>query len=269
MKLTVLVENTTLIDKYLLGEPGLSFLLEAGGKKILFDTGYSDVFIKNAKLLGIPLEDLDYIVISHGHNDHVGGLKHLLNLSFKKSVKLIAHSAAFEPKLYGKDEKIGLDIPLEVLAEKFEICYKDKPFEVLPGLIFLGEIPRISELEPPVPYGKKLLTGKDDFLLDDTALAFKSKNGLVIITGCSHSGIVNICEFAKKVCGCNKISAIIGGLHLLRADDSRINKTVDYFKAQNLDMIYPCHCTGFDTICKMYQSLNVKSIGVGSEMELF
>ena len=121
MKLTVLVENTTLIDKYLLGEPGLSFLLEAGGKKILFDTGYSDVFIKNAKLLGIPLEDLDYIVISHGHNDHVGGLKPLLNLSFKKSVKLIAHSAAFEPKLYGKDEKIGLDIPLEVLAEKFEL----------------------------------------------------------------------------------------------------------------------------------------------------
>ena len=106
----------------------------------------------------------------------------------------------------------------------------------------------------------------DDFLLDDTALAFKSKNGLVIITGCSHSGIVNICEYAKKVCGCNKISAIIGGLHLLRADDSRINKTVDYFKAQNLDVIYPCHCTGFNTICKMYQSLNVKSIGVGSEM---
>lgn len=269
MKLTVLVENSTLIDKYLLGEPGLCFLLEADGKKILFDTGYSDVFIENSKRMGISLAELDYIVISHGHNDHVGGLKHLLNLPFRKSVKFIAHSAAFEPKVYGKDEKIGLDVPLELLEEKFEICYKDKPFELLPELIFLGEIPRISEFEPPAPYGKKLMTGALDFLLDDTALAFKSQNGLVIITGCSHSGIVNICEYAKKVCSCDKIFAVIGGLHLLRADDSRINKTVDYLKAQNLDVIYPCHCTGFDTICKMYQSLNVKSIGVGSEIELF
>lgn len=267
MKLTVLVENSTLIDKYLLAEPGLSFLLETDcGQKILFDTGYSEVLLENANRLKIPLEELDYIVISHGHNDHVGGLKHLVNIPFKKKVKLIAHSMAFEPKLYGIDEKIGLDIPVEDLAEKFDIEYYDKPYEILPGLTFLGEIPRITEFEPLVPYGKKLLTGAEDYLLDDTALALKKEEGLVIITGCSHSGIVNICEYAKKVCNCSKLVSIIGGLHLLRSTPDRVSKTIEYFKSQNLKEIFPCHCSGFYTICEMYKSLNVKQIATGSEI---
>lgn len=270
MKLTVLVENSTLIDKYLLAEPAVSFLIETkGGQKVLFDAGYSDVVIENSKRTGICLEDLDYIVISHGHNDHVGGLKYLVNINFKKKVKLITHSKSFEPKLYGVDEKIGLDIPLSILEEKFEIIYSDKPFEFLPDLVFLGEIPRIVDFEPLVPYGKKLLTGEDDLLLDDSALVCKSNEGLYIITGCSHSGIVNICEYAKKVCGYDEICSIIGGLHLLRASGDRVDKTIEYLKTLKLKNIYPCHCTGFDTVCKMYQSLPVKNIGTGAVLDLF
>lgn len=269
MKLTVLVENSTLIDKYLLGEPGLAFLLEVEGKKILFDTGYSDVFIENAFRMGISLADFDYVVISHGHNDHTGGLKYLLRENFTKKPGFIAHPEVLEPKLYGVDEKIGVDVTQEELSEKFNVDLSRAPRVISENVVFLGEIPRKSELEPLAPYGKKLLTGKPDYLLDDSALAIKTSKGIVVLTACSHSGIINICEYAKEVCGCDKIVSIIGGLHLLRASEDRIMKIIEYLRKQNLEVIYPCHCTGFHTICEMYKSLNVKEIGCGSELELF
>ncbi|MDD4160533.1 MAG: MBL fold metallo-hydrolase [Synergistaceae bacterium] len=102
LKLTVLVDNNTLIDKYLTAEPGLSFWIESDGRKILFDTGYSDVFIKNAQVLGINLNDIDVAVLSHGHNDHTWGLNHLVQY-FDRTMKsdmpeMIAHPGAFERK---------------------------------------------------------------------------------------------------------------------------------------------------------------------------
>ena len=106
MKLKVLVDNNTIIDEYYLGEPAVSYYIEDGNDKILFDTGYSDIFIKNAYQMSIDLNKINKIIISHGHNDHTGGLKYYFNIIKNNNIELVAHPECFEEKYYD-DEYIG------------------------------------------------------------------------------------------------------------------------------------------------------------------
>lgn len=124
MKLTILIENNTLINEYFLGEPGLAIFIEEGNKKILFDVGYSDAFIKNALKMNIDLNDLDYVVLSHGHNDHTWGLEQLIEM-FSKNISnfktsLVAHTLTFNAKYLGEEE-IGSKITEKQLSEYFEV----------------------------------------------------------------------------------------------------------------------------------------------------
>ena len=160
--------NNARIDNYLLSEPGLSLLIEAKDKKILFDTGYSDVFIKNAETLGLDLGDITDIVISHGHNDHTRGLTYFE----LHGVPLIAHPNIFDTKIDENKIHYGCPIAEEELGRRYRLNLTNRPFWLNNEFVFLGEIPENKSAD-----------------IDDTSLVHKTNEGIFIITGCSQMRI--------------------------------------------------------------------------------
>ncbi|TGC11544.1 MBL fold metallo-hydrolase [Methanolobus halotolerans] len=277
MKLTVLTDNNTLIDKYYLGEPGVSYLLEENGSKVLFDTGYSDVFIRNAQKMGIDLLELDYIVISHGHLDHTGGLEPLLRLfteaglegrQYKRPV-LLAHPLAFKRKYQQGAGEIGALVSEDRLATCMEIRHSRDPMWISEQLVFLGQIPRVFDFEAKETIGCIIEDdhSSPDSILDDTAMVFKTVSGLVIITGCSHSGICNIIRYAKEVCKEERIVDIVGGFHLLRPSTERLEGTMDHLEKTKPQRVHACHCIDLMSKIALSHACNIEEVGVGLEIQ--
>ena len=266
MKLKVLVDNNTYIDQYYCGEPAISYYIEDEDVSLLLDVGYSDLFIKNSTALGVDLENIRTIIISHGHDDHTRGLKYYFEQKYKNDISIIAHPDAFKEKTID-DLKICSPILQEELKDKCNLILSKEPMKVSKHITFLGEIPQINDFENRKPIGKQMVgdTLVDDYVMDDTALVYQSKNGIYIITGCSHSGICNIIEYAKKVCKDNRVLGVIGGFHLFQLNE-QVNKTIDYLKQNNLKELYPCHCTSFVVRAEIYKVLPVKEVGVGLEI---
>ena len=185
LSLTVLVENTTLTDRYFGGEPGLSFLIETEGKKILFDTGYSDLFLQNAAKMGISLLDLDMVVLSHGHFDHSGGLFPLIRHMTRSIIEgfpvkkplLVAHPWCFYPRPKSPIPDTGTVLSEQELSRFFDVCTTTVPRYLTKNLVFLGEIERNFEFERVDPGVRKIIlpdgSVKEDHILDDSALAFR------------------------------------------------------------------------------------------------
>lgn len=278
MKLTVLVDNNTLIDRYFLAEPGLSFLLEDSGTRVLFDTGYSDIFLKNARKMGLSLLDLDYVVLSHGHLDHSWGLEPLVRLFLEAGIEklpfrspvLIAHPLAFESKKIEDIGEIGSLLTPKKLSEHFRMQLSSTPVWLSEKLVFLGEIPRNFSFEKgaAVGYVQDREGNKiPDLLPDDTALAYRTGVGLVIITGCSHSGICNITEYAKEVCGDSRVLDIIGGFHLLKPSEERMRGTLEYLKKLNPACVHACHCTDLNSKIELSKVCRLEEVGAGLQIE--
>ena len=206
-KLTVHCDNNTKIDHYVYAEPALSFLIETDMKKILFDFGYSDVYLKNAEILNVYLNDVNTCVLSHGHNDHTGGMVH-----WTKRVPLICHPDCLHETMY-ENLQIGSPLSEAEIREKFDLCLTKEPVWITDSLCFLGEIPTLYDFEKRTPIGKKYQDGvwEDDLVLEDTALALKTNQGLWILTGCSHAGICSITQYAKEVTGID----VIAGLRII------------------------------------------------------
>jgi len=210
----------------------------------LLDLGVGDEVIENAKKIGLSLDNLDFIVLSHGHIDHTSGLT---KLEFKEKTKLICHPVALHPKFFG-EQKIGCPFSFESLKEKFHILHSKKPFWILEDkIVFLGQIPRKKRFSPDLFPGR-LSNGKIDYCLDDSAIVVKTSKGLLIVTGCSHSGIENIIEYAKKVCSEEKIFAIFGGLHLI--NKQRTDEVLNFLEKENINKIYPIHCIDSYAVAK-------------------
>jgi 7,8-dihydropterin-6-yl-methyl-4-(beta-D-ribofuranosyl)aminobenzene 5'-phosphate synthase len=277
MKLTVLVDNNTFGERPFRGEPALAHLIEAEGKKILFDVGYSDVFVANAGKLHIDLLDVDFVVISHGHLDHTWGLVPLVRLHTEalmdklpvKRPTLVAHPLTLLRKTYENLPEIGSLLPEDKLSGFFDVQLSREPVWLTDRLVFLGEIVRSNGFEAKKPIGKVLEGGveKDDFLLDDSALAYKSSDGLVIVTGCSHAGICNIVEQAREVCGEDRVVDIVGGLHLMDPPAEQLQGTVDYLEALRPGSVHAGHCTDLRSKIALSRVVELKEVGVGLTLE--
>ncbi len=273
MKLTVLVDNNTLIDHYLLGEPGWSILIEDAGRKILFDAGYSGVFLENARRLGLPLHDLDEAVLSHGHSDHSWGFNTLVaHLAERMCEELpvsrprfTAHPLVFDSKRTADVPRIGVALSLDALEGFFDVDLTSEPRALTENLTFLGEIPRKFEFEPFFHRAKRL-TGNGlvaDQLLDDTGLCARSKDGLVVITGCAHAGVCNTVEHAREVMGEERVAAVIGGFHLQNASEERLTAVGGYLGALHLKAMYPCHCVDLAAKIALARTCPVREAGSG------
>ncbi|MCI5689152.1 MAG: MBL fold metallo-hydrolase [Emergencia sp.] len=268
MKLQVLVDNNTYIDAYYLGEPAVSYYIEEEETRLLFDTGYSDILIYNAKQMHIDLSRLTHIVFSHGHNDHTRGFQFLADKIDLSAVSLLAHPDCFLPKADDTGE-FGAPFSIEEAAALTRFMPFTDPVCLTDRLIWLGEIPRRNDFESKEPVGQQLKDGRweDDFVLDDTALVYRGRDGLFIITGCSHSGICNIIEYAKEVCGDMRISGVLGGFHLFE-EGTRLEKTIAYLQSCEMQKLYPCHCVSLKAKAAMLAKLPVVEVGVGLELEI-
>ena len=268
MKLRILCDNNTYIDQYYLGEPAFSCYIEAEDARVLLDVGYSDVFLRNAEKMGIDLSALTHVVLSHGHNDHTGGLTPFIEEKVAPAAKLIAHEDCFVGKYYG-EEYIGAPYDVEQILYLADCQLTAEPVAITENLWYLGEIPRKLDFEPRTVIGKRERMGawEEDDLLDDTALAYRTEKGLFIITGCAHSGICNIIEQAKAVCGDDRIIGVLGGFHLFE-DDARAAATADYFARHNIPNLYPCHCVSLKVKYRFMETLNIHEVGVGMELEI-
>ena len=226
-------------------EHGLSFLIFIDQKKILFDTGASDLYIKSAAKLGIDLEEVDRIVLSHGHWDHGNGL------AYMEGKTLICHPGCFV-KRYRKsgDGYLGLSLSQKELGERFDLETFRHPIRLSGHLWFLGEIPRKNDFEAQST--KYILEdGSEDFIMDDSGLVAITDKGLVVISGCAHSGICNMIEHARRVTGVSRVAAVIGGFHL-RAINNQTRKTVACLEKLGVGQVYPSHCT-FDPALDLFR----------------
>ncbi len=247
MKITVLVDNNSKIDNYLLSEPAFSLYIEHLDKKLLFDCGYSDVFIKNAEKLNIDSNKITDIILSHGHNDHTGGLRYL---QANKNINLIAHPNIFDEKIDTDKSQYGCPISKAELEKKFNLKLTKLPFWITDDLCFLGQIEN---------------NNSDD--IDDSALAYKTSKGLIIITGCSHSGTINIIKYAKKITNCDKIQTVFGGMHLLNKNQKELFILTDKLQKDNIKTLYPAHCCDLNSKIFLSRYFEIKEVCTGDIFE--
>lgn len=258
MKLKVLTDNTSLEGFYSIH--GFSVLVDFD-KKILFDVGPNDAFLKNAKILGEDFSDVDTVVLSHGHWDHGDGLFYL------SDKELILHPDCFIARHRKRNNThVGISLNKDELSKKFKITESRKPLWISENMVFLGEIPRLNDFESKQsPF--RLPNGLPDFVPDDSAIAIISKKGLIVLSGCAHSGICNTVEHAKKVSKINTVYAVIGGFHLKEIDKITIN-TIEYLKSENIEFLGPTHCTSFKVCDEFAKSFNLLKLAAGAVIEL-
>jgi len=244
MKITVLVDNY-ITKRNFIAEHGFSLLIETNGGKILFDTGQGYALKNNLDVLKIDPHGIDFIVLSHGHDDHTGGLKFFIEE--KVFPRIIAHPDVVLPKYKvesGKKENIGLKYSLGIFHPEF---FKG-PRALDEKIVFSGEVPKVNqwELEETKYFREVNEQLEKDPFTDDVSLFVPTNKGLVVLTGCAHSGIINIIQYGLEITHSDHLRGIIGGMHLKNASQKRIEKTVSILKELNPEFITVSHCTGLE-----------------------
>lgn len=259
MTLTVLTDNHA--GTLTAAEHGLSYLVEHDGKRILFDTGQSDIFLTNGALMGVDPEDTDMIILSHGHYDHGNGLRYL------GGQYLLCHPGCFVKRYGNKGKKfIGLAESYDVLSSRFNMITTKQPFHVTDKITFLGEIPRLNRHESKETTFT-FENGDPDYVVDDSALVLELTEGLFIITGCGHSGIINTIEYARKVTGIENIAGIAGGFHL-KHNNKQTKETINFLRSTGAKHIYPSHCTELPALSAFHQAFGIRLITTGQVLEI-
>jgi 7,8-dihydropterin-6-yl-methyl-4-(beta-D-ribofuranosyl)aminobenzene 5'-phosphate synthase len=256
---TVLVENMA-GDPSLLGEWGLSFLVETGRHRILFDAGGGRTLFENARAMKVDLTKLDAVVVSHGHFDHTGGLEKALETS--GPVDLFIHPAAFAPRYFKGRERVLREengISRDALRGKARNFHEaSAPALVRDGVMVTGQVPRTADFED-TGVGGFIYLDPDlktpDLVPDDQAVFFRVPEGVVVLLGCAHAGVVNTARYVEKLTGAERIYAVMGGSQLVSASADRLQKTTVAFRQYDLQKIMLCHCTGIKAFSELAAAL--------------
>jgi 7,8-dihydropterin-6-yl-methyl-4-(beta-D-ribofuranosyl)aminobenzene 5'-phosphate synthase len=263
VKRPLLAKGEMLPTDTLLSEHGLSLLVtvHTGEEKqtVLFDTGYSSVgLLHNLEQLDVDLDQLDTVVLSHGHMDHTGGLHPLLD-RMARPITMVVHPDAFHsPRYFGLDDGRRLQFPHALvkddLVQKGVSIVESKGPVTIAGdsVLVTGQVDRVTSFEKGLPNAVMEKDGKlvKDPISDDQALVIRLKDkGLVVISGCSHAGIVNTILFAQKVTGISHIHAVMGGFHLSGPIfEPIIEQSISELKKLEPKVLVPMHCTGWEAI---------------------
>ena len=285
-KILNLFSNVSVDDTKFKGGHGQSFLITIGDEKILYDTGLnSETLLHNMGALNVSADDITKLVLSHGHFDHTGGIPGLLNKrTSNNNLPLIAHPDFSESKIYKLFKIIKKNIGSPEITEeqmsKVNIQLTNEPVELAPNLKTTGEITDRSQILSIEHKALHRENGKYvvDPIKDDVSLVLSTEDGEVIISGCAHAGILNICEYVKKTTG-NKIRAIIGGTHMVRFSEDEVKHVASKFVSDydNPDL-YLNHCTDYlpdpfgkktkaTVILRKELGDKVKDCFVGTELE--
>ena len=272
-KITCVVDNHVQEGANLRSEHGLAMWIETPHGVVLFDTAQTEeVLAHNLGVLGLNPGDVDTLVLSHAHYDHTGGLETVL--AQNDYLRIIAHADLFRPRYSlrkGEYKSIGMTIPEQQLAERVKLTLSDEPVEVLPNLWTTGGI---HERPEPVGGSDHLFSGRDggmqpDQYVDDLSLVLKTSDGLVLVCGCCHAGILNTLSHVKRRFG-EPVIAVLGGMHLNAASDVYLEHVTQVLSDEFSGlMLYPNHCTGENAIAKLTQAFGgrVRLFAAGATLQ--
>jgi 7,8-dihydropterin-6-yl-methyl-4-(beta-D-ribofuranosyl)aminobenzene 5'-phosphate synthase len=280
LRITAVVENSaSLSNPQVWAQHGLCLHLEAdlGAQRmnLLLDTGASsEVTLHNIDIMGIDLQQTDLIILSHGHYDHTGGLLGVLERTGKRT-PILAHPDFSHPKLKTRPflKFIGLPFTVQEAESAGAIMlYSRGSTKLADGIFATGEVRRDTSFEKVEGF-RTLKEGElvNDKIMDDQALVIDvEEKGLVVVTGCAHSGIVNTVRQAQRLSGTQEVYAIVGGFHLQGASEERLAATVDELMKLDPQILRPGHCTGAKAICRLMQAFGdrCEPLAAGDVMEL-
>jgi 7,8-dihydropterin-6-yl-methyl-4-(beta-D-ribofuranosyl)aminobenzene 5'-phosphate synthase len=255
LRITVLAENTA-SKQGLLAEHGLSFWIERGDDRVLFDTGQGRVLVGNAGRLGIRLKLVDAIVLSHGHYDHTGGLGDALGGT--SGTKVYAHREAFAPKFVrdagGTAREIGIPFLDEAqLRTQADLVWVEEQTEVCAGIRITGPVPRATAFEDVGgPFFRDRDCSRPDEILDDQAAFVETPQGTLVILGCAHAGVINTLWYVRMLTNGRPIHTVMGGMHLGGASAERLHQTVAELRRMKVQRLLPCHCTGMAATVRLW-----------------
>jgi 7,8-dihydropterin-6-yl-methyl-4-(beta-D-ribofuranosyl)aminobenzene 5'-phosphate synthase len=275
-RVTVVCENSVIKPGALIGEHGFAALVQRGDKELLFDTGQGYGLVHNARILGIDLDSIKTVVISHGHGDHTGGLADLLKVGGVRDV--YAHPGIFDPRYHeipdGPPKPIGIPFTrayLEGLGAHFHLSAE--PQKVSQGVLTTGFVPR----ETPFETGDQaLLVGNADGscsrdpVSDDLSLVVEGDTGLIVLLGCAHAGLVNILNHVRKLVPAKPIKAVLGGTHLGMCGEDQMRATIEAMTSLGVQKVGASHCTGLAGAARLRAALGDSFFfaGVGSVLEV-
>ena len=276
LKLRVTVLSTMLAGGLAgVGEWGFAALVEADGRRLLIDTGARpETVLKNAAELGIDLSDVTDLVITHNHGDHTGGLVTLRReLRAKNPTALSrAHVGAsiFEPRVQPSGRDANGLLPIKAAYEALDGAFvvHERPTSLMPGVWLTGPIPRVHAERNwsgslKVRRGDELI---EDTVAEDSAIVIETAEGLIVITGCGHAGVVNTVQYARKSLAMAPVHAVIGGLHLFGATDEQLAWTAAKLREASVIHLLGAHCTGIEAVYRLRDLANLsrKTAVVGS-----
>jgi 7,8-dihydropterin-6-yl-methyl-4-(beta-D-ribofuranosyl)aminobenzene 5'-phosphate synthase len=258
-----------------IGEWGFAALVEADGHRVLVDTGARpQTVLENARELGVDLSNVNEVVLTHNHSDHTSGLVTLRSELMKTNPAAISEADVATGIFYSRPDTNGSEENSMIATKKAYEAVGGKfvehagPAEIFPGAWLTGPVTRIFQERNWSVKGKVLTpTGLvEDTIPEDQSLILNTPQGLVVVTGCGHAGIVNILTFARKEYPSTPVYAIIGGLHLFAASDTQVDWTADKFKEFGISYLMGAHCTGIESVYRIRAraGLTRKSAVVGA-----